>query len=155
MTAMNSGELEKDELIALAKKEGQKLINAIETQDIAVGNQAIKSMKAILDTAANSLNFESLWHTGPVEYSGREFCLTGNFQTGTKEECEKKIIEKGGTVSKSVKLQTDYLIVGGEKSDYWAHENYGRKVERALEIRHQKKLGKPYIVGEYDWLKTL
>lgn len=152
---MESGELRSPELISLAKKEGRRLIKAIETQDIAMGNHAIKSMKSILDASINRLEFDQLWHTGPIEYQDREFCFTGKFQTGTKEQCWEMVIERGGRISKSVNLRIDYLIVGGEKSNEWAHENYGRKIERALEIRKERRSDYPRIVAESDWVKSL
>lgn len=152
---MESGELQNPELISLAKKEGRKLIKAIESGDIAMGNEAIKGMKKILDASINSIEFDGLWHTGAIEYQRREFCFTGKFNSGTKEECWEKVTEKGGLISKSVNLRTDYLIVGGERRREWAHENYGRKIERALEIRKQRGTNSPYIVSESDWVKTL
>ena len=152
---MESGELQNSELISLAKKEGRRLIKAIETQDIAMGNEAIKGMKAILDASVNAIEFDVLWHTGAIDYKCQKFCLTGNFTTGTKAECEKLITERGGIVSKAMTLNVDYLIVGGVKSDAWAHENYGRKIERALEIQRQRKSSNPYIVAESDWKKSL
>ena len=152
---MESGELQNPELISLAKKEGRKLIKAIETQDIAMGNEAIKGMKILLDASISTIEFDGLWHTGPIDYPYRKFCLTGNFTTGTKSHCEKLITERGGILSKNMTLEVHYLIVGGEKSREWAHENYGRKIERALEIRKQRKTDSPYVVSESDWVKTL
>lgn len=152
---MELGELSADELIALAKKEGLRLIKAIKSRDIALGNDAIKTLKIILDVSINDISFDDVWHTGSIKYPYKNFCLTGQFTTGTRAECEKKILEKGGIISKSVNLRLDYLIVGGERNDNWAHANYGRKIERALEIRRERKSGHPHIVSESDWVKSL
>jgi hypothetical protein len=34
------------------------------------------------------------------------------------------------------------------------HQNYGRKIERAIEIKH-KSGDRPYIIHESDWIKSL
>ncbi len=152
---MESGELGNPELISLAKKEGRRLIKAMQTKDIAMGNGAIKSMKTLLDASINTIEFDGLWHTGPIEYAHKKFCFTGKFTTGTREECQQLVRDRGGIVGNNPTLDLDYLIVGGEKNPDWIHENYGRKIERALEIRSQRKTDHPLIVAESDWAKTL
>lgn len=152
---MKTGELNNEELLKVAKQELKKLEKAIQTGDITTGNNALKSLKIILDTAANELDFSGLWYSGQIEYSGKHFCFTGKFDYGDRQSCEKSVSEKEGIIEKNVNLRVDYLIVGGEKSPDWIHQNYGRKIERALEIRETEKRNHPYIVHESDWVKTL
>jgi NAD-dependent DNA ligase len=152
---MTTGELDNEELVKASEAEFQKFKTAIRSRDIVMGNQAIKSLKVILDSSANELDFSCLWYDGPIEYQGNHFCFTGKFDYGERELCERSVSKKGGIIEKSVNLRVDYLIIGGEKSPDWVHQNYGRKVERALEIRAKEYRDRPYIVHESDWIKTL
>jgi NAD-dependent DNA ligase len=88
-----------------------------------------------------------------VEYAGKHFCFTGKFQFGSRTGCNDAIVRMGGLSDENVTLETNYLIVGGEISPAWAHEAYGRKIERAL---FYKLEGQPIsLLAEEDWVKTL
>ena len=41
----------------------------------------------------------------------------------------------GGSNAKSVNKSLNYLVLGTYVTDSWAHENYGRKIEKAMEYR--------------------
>ena len=66
------------------------------------------------------------------------FCLTGTFNSGSKEDIEQKIIAKGGKCSKSVSAKINYLIVGDGGSDAWKFGNYGGKVQKAMELKGKR-----------------
>lgn len=152
---MENGELSKSELQSLAERESRKFLKAIEISDIAMGNEALKSLKQILDAAINNIDFNDLWYVDKIEFSLKTFCFTGKFKYGSKELCENETVARGGLIAKNLTLAVDYLVVGGEKHPDWAHQNYGRKIERALEIRKQGKGDLPHIVSEEDWVKSL
>lgn len=81
------------------------------------------------------------------------FCFTGESSKASRHEIEQIIIEHGGIFAKSVSGKTDYLVIGDHGSDAWVFACYGRKVEKALEIR--KKGGKVVILNENDFWNVL
>ncbi len=88
-----------------------------------------------------------------MDFQDKIFCLTGSFDSGSKDSIEEKIIEKGGICGKSVTSKTDYLIVGGAGSDTWKFGNYGGKVQKAMELKEKGK--NIEIISESDFLKQL
>ena len=86
------------------------------------------------------------------DFTGKKVCLTGNFARGSKSEVALEIEACGGTVTKTVTLSTDILIVGAEGDPKWSYGNYGGKVKRAMEI--QAKGNSIKIVSEEDYYKS-
>jgi hypothetical protein len=96
-----------------------------------------------------------LFDSPPPEiiFAESSFCLTGDFAFGTRSECENEIISRGGKISRSVTTSTQYLVIGGLGSSEWVHGCYGRKIEKATELREQ---GEPVaIICEADWESAL
>lgn len=88
-----------------------------------------------------------------VNFQDKIFCLTGTFNSGSKDSIEEKINQKGGICGKGVTSKTNYLIVGGSGSDAWKFGNYGGKVQKAMELKEKGK--NIEIIGEDDFLKQL
>lgn len=84
-----------------------------------------------------------------IQFSGRNFCFTGQSYKCSRNEIASKILELGGTYKNSVSSKTDYLIVGNAGNPCWAFACYGRKIEEAMNIR--KNGGKVQIVNETDF----
>jgi len=84
-----------------------------------------------------------------VKIIGEVFCLTGAFTIGTRGQCEKLIKELGGTTKKAPTLDTDYLVIGILGNEDWIHSSYGRKIEKAAELRDTKKTGIKIITEEH------
>jgi NAD-dependent DNA ligase len=80
---------------------------------------------------------------------GNSFCFTGVFAFGTRERCETETTLRQGLLSKNVSQGTDYLVIGAMSSVDWIHSSYGRKIEKAMELKQKKK--KPWIVSEEHW----
>jgi NAD-dependent DNA ligase len=151
---METGELDLGKMMDVATWQCKKYLEALATRDIVKGNKAIKGLRAILDAAANEIDFDWIWDDPVIEYPNKTFCFTGVFYYGSRQEIEATVIERGGLIGKNVSLKLDYLIVGSDTNQSWAHQNYGRKIERALEIR-DKSRDRPYIIHETDWIKSL
>jgi NAD-dependent DNA ligase len=84
-----------------------------------------------------------------VAFDDKKFCLTGAFTIGTRKQCENIIKELGGSIKKAPTLDTDYLVIGILGNDDWIHSSYGRKIEKAAELRDTKKTNIKIITEEH------
>jgi len=86
-----------------------------------------------------------------IEFVSKLFLFTGTFAYGNRRSCEELIESLGGINSGGVTKKLNYLILGTYVTDSWAHENFGRKIETAIEYRSN---GVPLaIITEEHWLK--
>lgn len=104
----------------------------------------ISRLKSILDPVESKSEHLSF----KIDFIGKNICLTGEFQNGSKSDISNKFIKMGAVIHNSVTRKVDYLIVGGNGSKAWALENYGTKVKKALEL--QEKGFKISILRESD-----
>ena len=88
----------------------------------------------------------------PVVHEGRLFCFTGTFAFGSRRDCEAAVLERGGRVG-ALTLKTDFLVIGAYATDSWAHSSFGRKIERAMQIRDDR--GSVRIVSEQHWIDQM
>lgn len=88
-----------------------------------------------------------------IEFDGKYFCFTGKFIYGPREKCETAVIEKGATVIKSITKNIDYLVIGTLSSRDWAHTNHGRKIEKTIKYKQERK--SISIVSEETWVALL
>jgi hypothetical protein len=88
-----------------------------------------------------------------ISIAGKCFAFTGLFEFGSRIECQKAVISRGGAISDGVTTKTDALVIGSDESPAWAHGNYGNKIEAALMRRMQT--GKPFIIPESFWKALL
>ena len=80
---------------------------------------------------------------------GKTFCFTGASQKATRNKIAEIICAHGGQYNDRVTANTDYLIVGADGNPCWAFSCYGRKVEKAVDLR--KDGHHITIVHEYDF----
>ncbi|MEN4053800.1 hypothetical protein [Sulfurimonas sp. NWX79] len=80
---------------------------------------------------------------------GSTFCLTGAFTIGSRAKCEKIIHSYYGSTVKKPTLGTDYLVIGILGNAEWIHSSYGRKIEKAVELRDVKNTGIKIITEEH------
>lgn len=84
-----------------------------------------------------------------IIFSGSAFCFTGLSTRYTRAGLQMIVERLGGKVLKALSQNTNYLVIGADGNPCWAYACYGRKVERAVELR---KLGAPLlIVHEHDF----
>jgi hypothetical protein len=87
-----------------------------------------------------------------IRFPRATFCFTGTFAFGTRKECEAAVEAKGGLCG-SLNRETHYLVIGIYATDSWAHSAFGRKIEKAVDMRQK---GIPIaIVGEQHWVAEL
>jgi len=73
-----------------------------------------------------------------VAIDGSIFILTGNMQHSSRKDFKVLIESLGGAVlDKTVRKDTDFLIIGDVGSSAWMHSTHGRKIERAMKLRSQ------------------
>ena len=83
-----------------------------------------------------------------VLFDGRQYCFTGTFAFGTRAECESAVKELGGLPG-SLTKKTHYLVIGIYATDSWAHSAYGRKIEKAMELKNNGSAIS--IISEEHW----
>lgn len=89
-----------------------------------------------------------------VVFSGNEFVPTGRFAFGTRQKVFEAISSLNGIPKDGFPTQsTRYLVIGVFASRDWYHTNYGRKIERAVELRAE---GHPITnLSEEHWRSFL
>lgn len=88
-----------------------------------------------------------------IIFEGREFCFTGKFVFGTRNQCIEAVKMKGGFFNPSPRQNTDYLIVGLVGSRDWLHTTHGKKIEEAIDMQASGK--SIAIVSERHWVNYL
>tara|TARA_R110000850_G_scaffold246847_1_gene371788 strand:+ start:937 stop:1842 length:906 start_codon:yes stop_codon:yes gene_type:complete len=103
-----------------------------------------------IDLETSEINIAGLCTSEPnVIFPGKSFCITGVLQRGTRDELQKDIEALGGKPTNSISRKTDYLIVGDNGNPAWAFSCYGRKVEKALNLR--KEGHTIMLIHEFDF----
>ena len=98
------------------------------------------------------------WHTTlpldrpppSIAFGGSTFVFTGSFAFGERTACIAAVESLGGTAAKNVSRKVDYLVIGEIGSLAWVTSSYGRKIERAADIRARGD--RLRIVEERHWL---
>lgn len=118
--------------------------------------QFFSEFVAVMDnkTIVNPIVHENSLITGvcavcpEINFDG-VFCVTGTSNRYSRNELAGLIQNMGGTFTNSISKNVNYLIVGADGNPSWAYACYGRKVERAVELRKQGH--KVVIVHENDF----
>ncbi|UUC44694.1 BRCT domain-containing protein [Flavobacterium cerinum] len=84
-----------------------------------------------------------------VEFEGKTFCITGVLKRGNRESLQRDIVRLGGIPTDTITKKTDYLIVGDNGNPAWAFSCYGRKVEKAINLR--KEGHTIMLIHEFDF----
>ena len=83
-----------------------------------------------------------------IRIEGSRFCLTGASARYKRDDLESLLRSLGGDVVGNVSASLDYLVIGSEGNPCWAYACYGRKVEKAVQLRKQG--ARIVIVHEFD-----
>ena len=88
-----------------------------------------------------------------IRFPDSVFCLTGSSRKYSRQDFAVVIADRGGTAVNGVSRRVHYLVIGADGNPCWSYACYGRKVERAVELR---KEGHPIvIVHEKDFHDAL
>ncbi|MBB5462910.1 BRCT domain-containing protein [Paraburkholderia sp. Cpub6] len=66
-----------------------------------------------------------------IEFSGRTFCFTGKFNSGTRDWCHGQVSLRGGVPADSITKKLHYLVIGEIGSRDWLHSTFGAKIQKA------------------------
>lgn len=93
-------------------------------------------------------------HPAPrISWHQEMYVFTGRFAYGTRKQCEREVLDRGGFVDGGVTKRTTFLVIGTFSSRDWQQSSYGSKIVRAVELRDA---GLPLkIVGEDHWAYAL
>ncbi len=86
-----------------------------------------------------------------IRFKGKIFCLTGDFDFGSKVDVELWLMARGGRCTETLNPQVDYVLVGNKGSRRWAYGSYGTKVKRAMDMKANGV--RIEIIKEADLLK--
>ena len=86
-----------------------------------------------------------------IDFTGKNVCLSGEFNYGSKKQVEDFLCAQGAVIAKSVTGKLDVLILGEAGSAAWKYGNYGSKYEKACQLNEKGK--KIVIVKESDVIK--
>jgi len=84
-----------------------------------------------------------------ITFAERAFCFTGASSRYSRKEIAGIVTELGGRMLDNVSNKLNYLVIGAEGNPCWAYACYGRKVEKAVELR--KAGARVLIVHEVDF----
>lgn len=84
-----------------------------------------------------------------ISFEGKTFCFTGASQKYTRKQFADLVEKLGGRFTNKIINGLDYLVIGGEGNPCWSYACYGRKVEKAINLRKQGYT--LLIVHEYDF----
>lgn len=127
----------------LSKDEAEDLFNTLRNfsgGDFELG-EVLKSTSLPLDVPPPQ-----------VFCAGKKFCFTGTFAFGTRSVCEQAVVCRGAEAG-TLTMSTNYLVVGIYATGSWAQSSWGRKIEKAMEMKGD---GVPIaIIGEAHWKGAL
>jgi len=128
--------------------EDEKLIlKAYFSQFVNLRNSKIKRQ---LQLETSDINIFGLCANDPsIIFKDRTFCITGVLKRESRGTLRSKIIQLGGIPVDNLSKKTDYLIVGDNGNPAWAFSCYGRKVEKAINMR--KDGHNIVLVHEFDF----
>ncbi|TDU26470.1 hypothetical protein DFR24_3496 [Panacagrimonas perspica] len=72
-----------------------------------------------------------------ISVEDRTFAFTGASSRYTRKDFSALISQRGGRILPGVSAKLDYLIIGAEGNPCWMYACYGRKVEKAVQLRKQ------------------
>lgn len=88
-----------------------------------------------------------------IAFEERCFCFTGESSRATREEMKIMALDRGARVVSAISPRVNYLVVGSQGNPCWAYACYGRKIEKAIELRKQG--AQIVIVHEADFFDTV
>lgn len=80
---------------------------------------------------------------------GHTFCFTGISTRAKRADIAEQVNALGGTFTNTLTLTTEFLVVGADGNPCWAFSCYGRKIEKAMNLR--KEGSHILLINEHDF----
>lgn len=84
-----------------------------------------------------------------IQFKGQTFCFTGVSMRYPRRDLVDVVVKLGGEFLGGMSKKVNYLVIGANGNPCWAYACYGRKVEKAVELR--KAGAKVVIIHENDF----
>lgn len=108
----------------------------------------------VFDEYSDQVHLKSIFDVvDKIDFHDRWFCFTGEFAEKDRMELFYIVESKGGLVSDSLLKCINILVVGSKGSEAWKFGNYGRKLEKAINLRADGANIK--IIDEETFLKNI
>jgi NAD-dependent DNA ligase len=131
---------------------GDGVLDAEEAAELFATLQRITGTPGALGEIAKTTSLPLNDPPPDVLFPERTFLFTGTCCFGTRKQCQQATEALGGLAVSGVTLNLDYLVLGTYVTDSWAHETYGRKIEKAMAYREN---GAPLkIISEEHWANS-
>lgn len=88
-----------------------------------------------------------------IDFPDHVFCFTGKSVKAKRKDIAEIVEESGGKYNDRITKETNYLIIGNNGNPCWAFSCYGRKVEKAMNMRKQGV--SIVLVNEVDFWDSL
>lgn len=88
-----------------------------------------------------------------IEFEEKTFCFTGSSGIHSRKELAAMVESLGGRHTNNVTKKVDYLVVCSDGNQCWAYACYGRKVEKAIEMR--KNGSNIMLIHELDFRDSI
>lgn len=134
----------------------QKLNEFIVSNGFKVSNIKIKGEKwrGANNPSVIISKYDAMFdHVEKIDFSAT-FCFTGLFAFGSREQCEKSVMQLGACVKQyPLKTEKNYLIVGTASNPQWRSIKSGSKIDNAICFKQTG--GNIKIVYEDEWVELL
>jgi NAD-dependent DNA ligase len=88
-----------------------------------------------------------------VTFEGQTFVFAGEMAYGPTHQCEREVIELGGTCERGINRRTDYLVIGSLAADDWAQGDFGSLVDEVVQYRSRGM--SVAVITEEHWTEAL
>ena len=88
-----------------------------------------------------------------VTFEGQTFVFAGDLAYGPTHQCEREVIELGGTCERGMNRRTDYVVIGAFAAGDWSQREFGALVDEVVQYRAR---GVPIaVITEEHWAAAL
>jgi NAD-dependent DNA ligase len=84
-----------------------------------------------------------------ILFDDATFCFTGKFIYGSRARCQMATEALGGACIPDVTQKLQYLVIGALASRDWINTSFGRKIEKAVQLRDAGHSVR--IISEENW----
>jgi NAD-dependent DNA ligase (contains BRCT domain type II) len=86
----------------------------------------------------NDIHLPAICTMNPlIDFKDHLFCFTGISPRGDRKMIVEKIQAMNGNYNDTLTKETNYLVIGDKNNPCWAFSCYGRKVEKAIQMRKE------------------